>query len=62
MEFPHNYVVSNEYLAENIFLPNPHSKKKKKNNILKIAKQKTKPHLIKYLLKYIKNKEIDING
>ena len=36
--------------------------KKKKNNILKIAKQKTKPHLIKYLLKYIKNKEIDING
>ena len=33
-----------------------------KNNILKIAKQKTKPHLIKYLLKYIKNKEIDING
>ena len=36
--------------------------KKKKNNTLKIAKQKTKPHLIKYLLKYIKNKEIDING
>ena len=30
--------------------------------LLKIAKQKTKPHLIKYLLKYIKNKEIDING
>ena len=36
--------------------------KKKKITFLKIAKQKTKPHLIKCLLKYIKNKEIDING